>query len=131
MAPSILLRPCQQPQSTLLSSTMMTEARLPNEMQNGGSDLTHLNGFLALSDREMILVSWPESSMVIAFLLEILTTGNSSTGNSSNTLQSDTEKFSHRIPRRVCSSNRKGEINNQTLFYSLCTHLFMFLMHFV
>lgn len=47
---------------------MMTEAMLPNEMQNRGSDLTHLNGFLALFDREMILLSWPESSMVIAFL---------------------------------------------------------------
>lgn len=50
----------------------MTEAMNPNEMQNGGSDLTYLNGFLALSDREMILVPWPESSMVIAFLFTSL-----------------------------------------------------------
>lgn len=65
--------PKSQPQNTLLSpTTTMTEAMNPNEMQNGGSDLTYLNGFLALSDREMILVPWPESSMVIAFLFTSL-----------------------------------------------------------
>ena len=50
----------------------MTEAMILNEMQNRGSDLTHLNRFPALFDKEMILLYWPESSMVIAFLFTSL-----------------------------------------------------------
>lgn len=74
-----------------LRPLVLTEAMVANEMQNGGSDLSRLKGFRALFDREMILVCWPESSIVIAFLFTYLFpkvfTIN---GNSSNTLQSDT-----------------------------------------
>lgn len=60
--------PVGQPQNTLLRPSVLTEAMIPNEMQNRGSDLACLKQILNLFDREMILVSWPESSMVIAFL---------------------------------------------------------------
>lgn len=59
-----------QLQNTLLGPSVLTKAMMSNEMQTAGPDLAHLKQIPShtLFDRGMILVSWQESSMIIAFL---------------------------------------------------------------